>query len=105
MKTVKDITETNQSGAAMILEERRRQIATKNRTIQEDVDYNSDGSLASCAALYALWDVEYFKALRIGFREKFWLWEKAAFKPKSRLENLVRAGALIAAEIDRIKAD
>jgi hypothetical protein len=32
-----------------------------------------------------------------------WPWDYQFFKPTSRLENLVKAGALIAAEIDRLQ--
>ena len=34
-----------------------------------------------------------------------WPWERSDFKPKSRIKNLVRAGALIAAEIDRLQRE
>jgi len=33
-----------------------------------------------------------------------WGWKREWFKPKTRIRNLVRAGALIAAEIDRLQA-
>jgi hypothetical protein len=35
---------------------------------------------------------------------QWWPWSFEWWKPKDRIRNLVRAGALIAAEIDRLQA-
>lgn len=35
--------------------------------------------------------------------KNYFPWDKKYFKPKDKLRNLVRAGALIAAEIDKIQ--
>lgn len=81
-------------GAASIAMERQRQISKEGWTAEHDDTYRS-GELASAAACYLTWP----------FRETVpdtWPWEAAWWKPKNRRADLVRAGALIAAEIDRI---
>lgn len=65
----------------------------------EHDDQHVRGELATAAALYAFPDrIRAWNDLLA----RFWPWGDAFWKPKSRRENLVRAGALIAAEIDRL---
>lgn len=61
-------------------------------------DRHADGEMARAAACYALTDVG-ISTLKIWPKS----WGLEYWKPKNRLRNLVRAGALIAAEIDRIR--
>ena len=92
------------TGAKLIAEERRRQIDDVGYGLSHD-DGHDQHELALAAARYALpshfdqmviWDVE--------LGERIWPWSPDDFKPdQSRVRNLVKAGALIAAEIDRIQ--
>jgi len=92
-----------QTGAELIAEERARQIIDKGYTPEHD-EKHEDGELAAAAISYA--------AEALGFKQHgsgrplLWPWPQQDWKPEdSRLENLIKAGALIAAEIDRIQAD
>lgn len=89
------------NGAELIAKERERQIAEEGWTAEHD-DQHKNGELARAAIAYianGLLDVVMTSAL--------WprQWERAWFKPKDRIRNLVRAGALIAAEIDRLQRE
>ncbi len=98
-------------GVELIYAERVRQITVKRRLPEDDVARNTNGQLAMAGACYALLaggqsrtermpggtpDVNNMAPLRQ------WPFSGAAWRPSnSALKNLVRAGALIAAEIDR----
>lgn len=94
------------SGADLIAAERRRQIEAEGWTAEHDSQH-TDGELADAAGSYAHW-----AALSIRFGEDSmrqrppiaWPWETSWFKPTTPIRDLVKAGALIAAEIDRIRA-
>lgn len=81
------------SGAVLIAEERKRQIESEGYTAEHDSTHNPE-DLAAAGACYALEDVE-------PIHEQLWPWDAEWWKPKDQLRNLVRAGALIAAAIDR----
>ena len=85
-----------QTGIDAIAAERRRQIDEEGFTPESDAmyAYGQIGYAASCYARYA--------GLRMHHPPKEWPWFSTRWKPKSRREDLVRAGALIAAEIDRL---
>ena len=80
----------NYSGVGLIAEERKRQIEKEGWLAAHD-DEHANGEMAQAAACYTLGEdcVE-------------WPWEEEWWKPKDRISDLVRAGALIAAEIDRL---
>ena len=83
-----------------ISRERERQMAVEGWTAEHD-DNHSCGELADAAACYAHpapWGVR----PQAGPPPKLWPWSIAWWKPKDRRENLVRAGALIVAEIERL---
>ncbi|KQP34280.1 hypothetical protein ASF27_01585 [Methylobacterium sp. Leaf102] len=100
-----------QSRAAQdVAAERRRQIVEEGWTASHD-DTHTDGALAQAAAAYAF----------VGSLSEYWrahlspssagctlrdLWPEAwgfsAFKPKDRRHDLVRACALLIAEIERV---
>jgi hypothetical protein len=78
-----------------VLAERQRQISAEGYESSHDDDH-IDGSLAEAAAFYAHNRDPRESAPR------FWPWDAASWKPKTRRENLIRAGALILAEIERL---
>lgn len=98
----------SKTGVEMIVEERQRQIVEEGWTAQHD-DRHQDGEIIGAAISYAIAGIypegtdgaEYNLKNRI----KYWWpnrWDWGWWKPKSRITNLVRAGALISAEIDRL---
>jgi len=99
------------NGVERIAAERKRQIEVEGWTAEHDEEHE-DGELALAASLYAapdhvrLFDV--MGSLKAGyFRfEDPWPWNKDWDKRKkhSRMRRLEIAGALIAAEIDRLQA-
>jgi len=81
-----------------VLLERIRQINAEGFTADHD-DEHGDGALARAAACYIL------NAERIPIScgdSTIWPWDKASFKPKDRRRDLVRAAALLIAEIERV---
>lgn len=93
-------------GLALITAERRRQVDVEGWSPSHD-DEHTDGAMAAAAACYAtfasLSDVRRNSA---GTRERMlddWPWEPEWWKPSDRVRDLVKAGALIAAEIDRLQ--
>jgi len=87
--------EQHMDGTASISAERERQKTAEGWTAEHD-DTFIDGELVDAAICYAR-TIARWKAA--GDR---WPWADEWWKPRSRRENLVRAGALIAAEIDRL---
>lgn len=93
-----------------VLSERQRQV--KTYTPEHD-DAQIDGQLSKAAAAYAVaslsaiygqdrdrptkWDRSYLPTV-----DRLWPWNWTYWKPKNRRHDLVRAGALILAEIERI---
>lgn len=85
-------------GVLLIQDERVRQIEEEGFSVFHD-DEHQDGELLKAAICY-------IKAANRDQRASCpptWPWDAAWWKPKDRIRNLVRAGALIAAEIDRLK--
>ncbi len=85
-----------------VLAERQRQIDVEGFTQDHD-EAHADGELAMAAICYADPDsviIDQSSPSDIGIF--FWPWEWHDWKPKSYRENLVRAGALIIAEIERL---
>lgn len=92
-----------------VLAERRRQVEVEGWTPEHD-DEHGDGSLATAGACYALGNGF---GVRIPHEETgvlrafnlvvhMWPWAHKWWKPKTRRHDLVRAGALIIAEIERL---
>lgn len=78
-----------------ITAERGRQIAGEGWTPEHD-DEHKAGQMADAAACYALYN--YPRVIRT----RFWPWDSEWWKPKDFRRDLVKAGALIVAEIERL---
>ena len=94
------------SGIAIIAAERTRQINKEKWTAGHD-DEHTDGQLAIAAAVYATPDEHRLyrgQAPRSEAVPHEWPWGDEWWKPtpKNRLRELAKAGALIAAELDRL---
>lgn len=79
-----------------IEEERIRQIAKEGWTAQHDDSYTAD-EIALAAVCYTL-PIGSFRLLN-----NLWPWGNAWWKPTTRKRNLVKAGALIVAELERLE--
>ena len=93
---------TAQSGAELIAAERKRQVEQDGSTAEHD-DRWAAGQMANAAASYATTE-----RIRDGssiFDPSVWPWPANWWKPTptNRVRELVKAGALIAAEIDRLQ--
>ncbi|AZN72767.1 hypothetical protein D5400_17115 [Georhizobium profundi] len=101
------IDPTDQTKALIdVMNERDRQVNEEGWSSEHD-DFHVDESLAQAAACYALPDPELVTpGWPAGARTRPRLWPKnwAAtwWKPQDRRRNLVRAAALLLAEIERI---
>ncbi len=92
-------------GAEMIRAERRRQMDVEGYTAEHDAEHDLGELTAAaiCYLLQVLWQVSQGE-LEISTTQ-FWPWELESWKPSGDVErNLVRAGALICADIDRREA-
>lgn len=78
--------------------ERRRQLEAEGWTPRHD-DEHRDGDLATAAACYAM--AQDASAKRVQPPGQ-WPWSGSWWKPKDRRRNLVRAAALLLAEIERM---
>lgn len=87
-------------GIDLIAEERRRQIQEKGWTPEKD-DELEHGELAIGGACYALAAIHGFTHIA----ERLWPWYKKWWHPTpdDPIHQLATAGALIAAEIDRMQ--
>ena len=87
------------SGIGLIVAERQRQIEEEGWKPEHD-DQHDDGSLISAAVAYCYCalgrDPENTRGL-------YWPWLKRYWKPKSKARNLIRAAAMLAAELDRME--
>ncbi|MCK9599658.1 MAG: hypothetical protein M0R06_11500 [Sphaerochaeta sp.] len=92
-------------GIALIAQERNRQIKAEGWTEEHDKQH-SRGELSMAATCYTLVAVDQIKKYPSAeVMPSFWPWHHLWWKPtKDPIRNLVKAGALIAAEIDRIQA-
>jgi hypothetical protein len=96
-----------------IAAERRRQVEVEGWTPEHD-DNHRDGSMAAAAACYAFFsrmgegtrEVSKFDTGNLGFDpiRRMWpmSWSSQWWKPTDRRRDLVKAGALIVAEIERL---
>lgn len=89
------------TGAELILEERNRQIEVEGYDKEHDKNHDVD-TFVKAAVSYSIIDL---KDSQENYSYAWWPWEGIYWKPKDRLRNLVRAGALIAAAIDKLQND
>ncbi len=90
-----------------LLAERRRQVREEGHTLERDDQY-TEGQLAQAASAYAFWadprgarhddHIDYLNSTPTGL----WPWAKEYWKPTSPRLMLIKAGALILAEIERL---
>ncbi|MEM7069834.1 MAG: hypothetical protein AAF478_13230 [Pseudomonadota bacterium] len=87
-----------------IAAERQRQLEKEGWTLEHD-DTHINGEMATAAACYALAVVDEQDGgiLRLPDKTPYvWPWDDKWWKPCDRRRNLVKAGALIIAEIERL---
>ncbi len=99
-----------------VFAERQRQISVEGWTPEHD-DAHSDGALTSAAICYAAaaftptaekrspWKTLFYRGeefIANSFLADNWPWDQKWWNPKSRRRDLVKAAALIIAEIDRL---
>tara|TARA_R100001086_G_scaffold219041_1_gene135828 strand:- start:136 stop:492 length:357 start_codon:yes stop_codon:yes gene_type:complete len=99
-----DLRLTLGDATADVLHERIRQIEIEGWTAAHD-DEHDKGEMADAAAAYALsarGRCRLDLASAPGKAPWFWPWSQTWWKPKTRRQDLVRAGALIIAEIERL---
>jgi hypothetical protein len=111
------------TGIELIVEERQRQIDVEGYSEQHDLQHDFK-ELTSAARTYIDAAILTTKSKEIGnsgeasiswhkdnepFEWKYlklgWPWEEESFKPTTPLKDLIKAGALIAAAIDRLQKD
>lgn len=92
-----------ESGIELIAAERKRQVEIEGWTAEHD-DEHGNSDLAWAAVSYASRAARTDEA-RANYAEPetTWPWSRKHWKPGNRVRELVKAGALIAAEIDRIQ--
>lgn len=78
------------SGSDLIAAERQRQLDSEGWSPEHD-DEHDQGELAAAAAVYAMPDLY----------DEWWPWDESWYRPGTPIRELTKAGALIAAEIDR----
>lgn len=81
-----------------VLDERQRQITAEGWTRTHD-DEHTDGELAAAGATYALSAANCVVEMPYS---KTWPWQNAWWKPTTQRRDLVKAAALMIAEIERL---
>jgi hypothetical protein len=99
---LKKWVESNSIGADLIYSERLRQIEKEEWTKAHDDRYVNDELLkaSTCYIGVSITNPDE-RATREDVLEVIWPWDEEWFKPTTFIRNLTKAGALIAAEIDR----
>lgn len=93
------VTLINPSQASLdVLTERQRQLTDEGWTPEHD-DQHNDGEIAGAAATYALSAADYIASVPF---HRTWPWQNHWWKPTTPRRDLVKAGALILAEIERL---
>jgi hypothetical protein len=82
-------------GDELISQERKRQIDVEGWSRKHDSRYINDELIEAALTYTETYSVN-------SPTPSYWPWDERWFKPTTRIRNLVKAGALIAAEIDRL---
>jgi hypothetical protein len=91
------------NGVELIAAERQRQIDVEGWTPEHD-DKHTVGELSENGACYARHASKQVCGIATDHIPTLWIWEAKWWKPSpDPIRNLVKAGALIAAEIDRLQ--
>ena len=91
------------TGIEQIKEERERQLNELGYTLEHDQMYDSPQDMIVAACIYANLGIEEHPDHEFLHQmADAWPWDLKYFKPKDQRRNLVRAGALIAAALDRL---
>lgn len=94
-------------GTELIAAERERQVSKEGWTPEHDDKEHPYGELIEAAICYCEWADKQTKGddpeRAYGRMPEWWPWEPEDWKPRDAVRNLVKAGALIAAEIDRLQ--
>lgn len=92
------------TGIELIAAERERQISAEGYSPEHD-DAHREGSLAKAAVCYATPHEERICVVDCEDVPLNWPWDDEWWKPEhgNRVRELVKAGALLAAEIDRLQ--
>lgn len=102
---VKRTEETMSRAIDDVTAERQRQITTEGWTPEHD-DEHAHGEMAKASACYAYCSTETDQERKwrsdAGRVPLMWPWDNAWWKPKDRRRDLVRAAALLIAEIERL---
>ena len=96
------------NGAELIAKERQRQISGEGWSPAHDA-IHTEGQMAAAAMCYTEQVVD-DEIRAVGgsgeFVQQWWPWDEEWWKPSlDPIRNLVKAGALIAAEIDRLQTN
>ncbi|MEB5847707.1 hypothetical protein [Klebsiella pneumoniae] len=94
------VTATATAAAADVLAERKRQVTTEGWTPEHD-DQHVNFEMAIAGGLYAISAVDSHHKLR-NSAPSAWPWDRKWWKPDGPRRDLVKAGALILAEIERL---
>ena len=97
------------NGSELIAAERQRQIEVEGWTAEHDAEHRG-GDLTEAAICYAIAAASQARgynsatSMRVPHMDRMrWPWDGPAWKPsEDPIRNLTKAGALIAAEIDRL---
>ena len=89
------------TGAYMIAVERERQVKDEGYNEEHDQTH-APMTLANAAISYILCNDKNKRKIA---KTTYWPWEDKYYKPRDMKRNLVRAGALVAAAIDRLLAE
>lgn len=84
-----------------VMNERDRQVNEERFSLEQDNAYSS-GELAAAAGCYALHAHDDISKKRYQSYPAWWPWSIKWWKPSDPRRNLVKAGALILAEIERL---
>lgn len=100
MNTKYDFGECAMSKAVQdICDERDRQVEVEGWTLEHD-DSHSSGEMAHAAGCYLIFGTD--PRFTHEPPQRFWPWDAEWWKPRDERRNLVRAGALVVAELERL---